>query len=206
MEADGKYLQDAESLKNIYLTGSGGKQIPLSQVATVSPTNTPLAVNHQASLPRARCHSISHPACRSGRQPRRLTLRSPALACPTGITASFQGGAKDLPAVVVEPATADPRGDHHHLSGARHALREPRASDHHPFHFAFSAGVGAVLALMMFKMEFSLIALIGVILLIGIVKKTRSCDDRRRYRDRTAEGLDPREAIIAPACCASARS
>ena len=58
-----------------------------------------------------------------------------------------------------------------------------------------SAGVGAVLALMMFKMEFSLIALIGVILLIGIVKKNAimmidvAIDTERR------EGLDPQQAI-----------
>ena len=93
MEADGKYLQDAESLKNIYLTGSGG-QIPLSQVATVSPTNTPLAVNHQASLRSQHGVVQSGIRCRSGRQPRAIDAALARIGVPTGITASFQGGAK----------------------------------------------------------------------------------------------------------------
>ena len=58
-----------------------------------------------------------------------------------------------------------------------------------------SAGVGAVLALMMFKMEFSLIALIGVILLIGIVKKNAIMMIDVAIETERREGLDPREAI-----------
>ena len=70
-----------------------------------------------------------------------------------------------------------------------------------------SAGVGAVLALMMFNTEFSIIAAIGVILLIGIVKKNAimmidfALDAERR------SNLDvPRRDLSRPACCASARS
>ena len=69
-----------------------------------------------------------------------------------------------------------------------------------------SAGVGAVLALMLFGKDFSIIALIGVFLLIGIVKKNAimmvdvALDAERR------EGLAPREAILRACSCASARS
>ena len=69
-----------------------------------------------------------------------------------------------------------------------------------------SAGVGAVLALLLFGMEFTIIALIGVFLLIGIVKKNAiMMIDFALDAERT-RGLDPREAIARPACCASGRS
>ena len=70
-----------------------------------------------------------------------------------------------------------------------------------------SAGVGAVLALLMFNTEFSLIALIGVILLIGIVKKNAIMMIDFAHRRRSAsEDLDSRDAIYRPACCASGPS
>ena len=58
-----------------------------------------------------------------------------------------------------------------------------------------SAGIGAVLALMMFKMEFSIIALIGVFLLIGIVKKNAIMMIDVAIETERRDGLDPREAI-----------
>ena len=94
MEADGKYLQDAESLKNIYLTGSGGKQIPLSQVATVSPTNTPLAVNHQGQFAASTVSFNLASGVSIGQATEAIDAALARIGVPTGITASFQGGAK----------------------------------------------------------------------------------------------------------------
>ena len=65
---------------------------------------------------------------------------------------------------------ADPYGAAHRVHCAWHPVRELRPSDYDSFNPSFS-GVGAILALLAFQMEFSIIALIGVILLIGIVKK-----------------------------------
>ena len=69
-----------------------------------------------------------------------------------------------------------------------------------------SAGVGAVLALMIFDTEFSIIALIGVILLIGIVKKNAIMMIDFALDAERSTGLTARDAICRPACCASARS
>ena len=70
-----------------------------------------------------------------------------------------------------------------------------------------SAGVGAVLALLLFKMEFSIIALIGVFLLIGIVKKNAILIiDFALEAERSARPLGRSRPCARPACCASARS
>jgi multidrug efflux pump len=69
-----------------------------------------------------------------------------------------------------------------------------------------AAGVGAVLALMMFKMEFSVIALIGVFLLLGIVKKNAILIIDFALEAQRSRGLSAHEACARPACCASARS
>ena len=69
-----------------------------------------------------------------------------------------------------------------------------------------SAGVGAVLALMLFNIEFTIIALIGVILLIGIVKKNAILMIDFALEAEREHGLRPRDAIFRPACCVSGRS
>ena len=69
-----------------------------------------------------------------------------------------------------------------------------------------SAGVGAVLALLLFRMEFSIIALIGVFLLIGIVKKNAILIIDFALDAERSRGLSPMKRCAKPACCASARS
>jgi multidrug efflux pump len=69
-----------------------------------------------------------------------------------------------------------------------------------------SAGVGAVLALLLFRMEFSIIALIGVFLLIGIVKKNAILIIDFALEAERARGLTATRRCARPACCASARS
>jgi multidrug efflux pump len=69
-----------------------------------------------------------------------------------------------------------------------------------------SAGVGAVLALLLFKMEFSIMALIGLFLLIGIVKKNAILIIDFALDAERSRGLSPTTRCARPACCASARS
>ena len=194
MEADGKYLQDAESLKNIYVSGSGGKQIPLSQIATVSPTNTPLAVNHQGQFAASTVSFNLAAGVSIGQATTAIDAALARIGVPTGITASFQGGAK----IFQQSLSSQPLLIIAAIITIYLVLGMLYESLVHPITILStlpSAGVGAVLALMMFKMEFSLIALIGVILLIGIVKKNAimmidvAIDTERR------EGLDPQQAI-----------
>ncbi|HOB00967.1 MAG TPA: multidrug efflux RND transporter permease subunit [Casimicrobium huifangae] len=194
MEADGKYLQDAESLKNIYLTGSGGKQIPLSQVATVSPTNTPLAVNHQGQFAASTVSFNLASGVSIGQATEAIDTALARIGVPTGITASFQGGAK----IFQQSLSSQPLLILAAIITIYLVLGMLYESLVHPITILStlpSAGVGAVLALMMFKMEFSLIALIGVILLIGIVKKNAIMMIDVAIETERREGLDPREAI-----------
>jgi len=67
------------------------------------------------------------------------------------------------------------------------ALREPGPSDNDPFDAAF-AGIGALLMLMIFHYDLSVIALIGIILLIGIVRRTASCSSTSRSRPSATRG------------------
>jgi multidrug efflux pump len=69
-----------------------------------------------------------------------------------------------------------------------------------------SAGVGAVLALLMFKLEFSIMALIGLFLLIGIVKKNAILIIDFALDAERSRGLSAGRRCAKPACCASARS
>ena len=69
-----------------------------------------------------------------------------------------------------------------------------------------SAGVGALLALMLFHTDLSVIALIGIILLIGIVKKNAIMMIDFALEAERKDGKTPHEAIYRPACCASGRS
>jgi len=194
MEADGKYLQDAESLKNIYLTGTGGRQIPLSQIATVAPTNTPLAVNHQGQFAASTVSFNLATGVSIGQATEAIDAALARIGVPTGITASFQGGAK----IFQQSLSSQPLLILAAIITIYLVLGMLYESLVHPVTILStlpSAGVGAVLALMMFKMEFSLIALIGVILLIGIVKKNAIMMIDVAIETERRQGLDPREAI-----------
>ena len=94
LEADSRYLQDAESLKSLYVTGSGDKQIPLSQVATVAPTSTPLAVNHEGQFAASTVSFNFAPNISIAQATIAIDAALAKIGVPTGISASFQGGAK----------------------------------------------------------------------------------------------------------------
>jgi len=116
------------------------------------------------------------------------------IGVPSAVTASFQGSAK----LFQQSLSSQPLLILAALVSIYLVLGMLYESLVHPLTILStlpSAGVGAVLALMMFKMEFSLIALIGVILLIGIVKKNAIMMVDVAIATERHEGLDPREAI-----------
>ena len=194
LEADSRYLQDAESLKSLYVTGSGGKQIPLSEVATVAPTSTPLAVNHQGQFAASTVSFNLAPNVSIGQATIAIDSALAKIGVPTAITANFQGGAK----IFQQSLSSQPMLILAALITIYLVLGMLYESLVHPLTILStlpSAGVGAVLALMMFKMEFSIIALIGVILLIGIVKKNAIMMIDVAIETERRDGLDPREAI-----------
>ncbi len=170
MELAPEYLQGPETLKRLYVTSRAGEQVPLSAFTRVETTNTPLAVNHQSGSPAS---TISFNLPLGGSLSDATTAINNAMAelgVPVSVRGSFQGTAnafqKSLSSQPLLIAAA--------IVTIYLVLGMLYESLIHPITILStlpSAGVGALLALMMFHGEFSIIALIGVILLIGIVKK-----------------------------------
>jgi multidrug efflux pump len=170
MELAPEYLQDPESLRNLFFISNTGDRIPLSSFARLELTNTPLAVNHQSGTP-ASTISFNLPVGVSLSQATAAIQNATAeLGVPVSVRGTFQGTARAF----TQSLDSQPLLILAALVTIYLVLGILYESLIHPITILStlpSAGVGALLALMMFNTEFSIIALIGVILLIGIVKK-----------------------------------
>ena len=194
MEAAPQYWQSPETLDNVYVSAAGGAQVPLSMFARYAPTNTPLGVNHQSQFV-ASTISFNLPVGVSLSQATRaIDAALLRIGVPNTIRGSFQGTARAFQASL----SSQPWLILAALIAVYIVLGVLYESYVHPVTILStlpSAGVGALLALLVFKSEFTIIALIGVILLIGIVKKNAIMMidfalDAERSRD-----IAPREAI-----------
>ncbi len=176
MESAPEYAQNAETLKNIYIsvppsaTFPNGAQVPLSTFASYAMTNTPLSVNHQGQFPTSTISFNLKAGASLSLATKVIEETMRDLAVPSSIHGGFQGSAKAFQ----QSQNSQPWLIVAALLTIYIVLGILYESFVHPLTILStlpSAGVGAILALMAFKTEFSLIALIGVILLIGIVKK-----------------------------------
>jgi multidrug efflux pump len=205
MELAPEYWQSPEALKQIYIsvpsarlpTGEqpGAKQVPLSALASFAPTSTPLSVEHLGQFAAATLSFNLKPgtALSTATQLIEQTMRD--IGVPNSIQGSFQGSAKAFK----ESLRNQPWLILAALVSIYIVLGVLYESYIHPLTILStlpSAGVGALLALMACDTEFSIIALIGVILLIGIVKKNAiMMIDFALFAERE-HGLDSREAIF----------
>ena len=200
MEAAPKYWQSPETLKDVYIIagnatqGNKGVQVPLSSFAHYQPTFTALAVNHQGQFA-ASTISFNLPIGVSLSDATKVIndamLR---IGVPTSVRGSFQGTAKafqtslDNQPLLILAA----------LIAVYLVLGILYESLIHPLTILStipSAGVGAILALLAFGSELSIIAFIGIILLIGIVKKNAIMMIDFAIDAERHAGLSPREAI-----------
>ena len=194
MEVQPRFASGPESLKEVWIRPPSGNPVPLSAIARYEYTNAPLTVNHQGQFAAATI-SFSLPEGRSLSEATQAIGDTMAqIGMPASIVGGFQGTARGFqntlarqPWLILAAIVA--------MYLVLGILYE---STIHPLTILStlpSAGIGALLALMMFKAEFSVIALIAVFLLIGIVKKNAimmvdfALDAERRH------GLGPREAI-----------
>ncbi|MDI9219917.1 multidrug efflux RND transporter permease subunit MdtC [Pantoea sp. EA-12] len=170
MEVDPRYTQDISALDQMFVINSDGKAIPLSWFAKWQPANAPLSVNHQG-LSAASTISFNLPEGVSLSQASDAIDRTvTALGVPSSVRGSFAGTAQVF---------QQSQSNQLYLMLAAIAavyivLGILYESYVHPLTILStlpSAGVGALLALELFNTPFSLIALIGILLLIGIVKK-----------------------------------
>jgi multidrug efflux pump len=170
MELAPEYLQNPESLRQLMFTSTSGAQVPLSAFAKLDMTNTPLSINHQGGAP-ASTISFNLPMGVSLSEATAVVQNAMAeLGVPVSVRGTFAGTAQAFNASL----SSQPLLILAALVTIYLVLGVLYESLIHPITILStlpSAGVGALLALMMFKTEFSIIALIGVILLIGIVKK-----------------------------------
>nr|WP_249219490.1 multidrug efflux RND transporter permease subunit MdtC [Pantoea dispersa] len=170
MEVDPRYTQDVSALDQMFVINSDGRAIPLSWFAKWQPANAPLSVNHQG-LSAASTISFNLPEGVSLSQASEAIDRTiTAIGVPSSVRGSFAGTAQVF---------QDSQSNQLWLMLAAIAavyivLGILYESYVHPLTILStlpSAGVGALLALQLFNTPFSLIALIGILLLIGIVKK-----------------------------------
>ena len=194
MEAAPRYWQSPQALDDVFVSNTDGKQIPLSAFSSYGPNNTPLAVNHQGQFVASTISFNLPVGVALSDATRAITDTLNRIGVPTSIQGSFQGSAK----LFQDSLNSQPILILTALLTVYIVLGMLYESFVHPITILStlpSAGVGALLALLACGSEFSIIALIGVILLIGIVKKNAimmidfALDAERRL------GMKPEQAI-----------
>jgi multidrug efflux pump len=195
MEAAPRFWQDPGALRDIFVITSQGAQVPLSAFARWESTATPLAVNHQGQFA-ASTISFNLPPGVSLSQA--AGAIDDALA-RIGIPASIHGGFAGTAQVFQQSLATQPLLIAAAIAAMYIVLGILYESYLHPVTILStlpSAGVGALLALIATRTEFSVMALIGVLLLIGIVKKNAILMVDFALRTEREHDLDPREAIL----------
>jgi len=170
MEVAPQFQQTPEALQNIYLRSTAGTPVPLSAFTHYEPSNTPLAVNHQGQVPSVTISFNLAPGVSLGQATEAIQSAQAALGLPATIQASFQGTAAAFQDVksnmLILIITA--------LAAVYIVLGMLYESYVHPVTILStipSAGVGALWALLLTHNELNVIGMIGIILLIGLVKK-----------------------------------
>jgi multidrug efflux pump len=201
MEASPPHWQSPESLKDVYLIIPPnaqlpkGAQVPLLSFAGYGLTNTPLAVNHQGQFAATTISfnlplgvSLSQATVAIQKTMNRLGVPSSIRGSFQGTAQTFQQSLQSIPWLILAAIIA--------IYIVLGILYESYV---HPVTIIStlpSAGVGALLALMIFNTEFSIMALIGVILLIGIVKKNAILMIDFALDKERKEGKSPEESIF----------
>ena len=195
LEVEPKFWQSPLGLNDVYIRTSQGKVVPLSAVAHYQPTTAPLAVNHQGQYPSVTISFNLAPGVALSDASRAITEMEQKMGMPNTIRGMFSGTLQAFQSSLAsEPfliLTA--------LMTVYIVLGILYESLIHPITILStlpSAGVDAVLALMIFKKDLSVIALIGIILLIGIVKKNAIMMIDFALAAERIEGKGPRDAIF----------
>ncbi|HKE34950.1 MAG TPA: multidrug efflux RND transporter permease subunit [Candidatus Acidoferrum sp.] len=194
LEVDPQFQQDPDSLKNIYVKSSNGTQVPLSAFTHFDPAGTALALNHQGQFPVVTVSFNLAPGAALGDAVNAINRVKQELNMPPSVQATFQGTA----AAFLRSLSNEPLLILAALVTVYIVLGVLYESYIHPITILStlpSAGVGAILALLLYRTEFSVVALIGIILLIGIVKKNAIMMIDFALEAERKEGKSPLDAI-----------
>ncbi|HZP24138.1 MAG TPA: multidrug efflux RND transporter permease subunit [Terriglobales bacterium] len=195
MEVDRHYQTSPEALQSVYVHSSNGQMIPLAAIAHFGPANAALAVNHQGQFPSTTISFNLAPNVSLGQATQAIEAAEREIRLPASIHAGFQGTA----AVFQESLKNEPVLIWTAVLTVYIVLGILYESYIHPITILStlpSAGLGALLALLLTRHELNVMGMIGIILLIGIVKKNAimmidfALDAERR------EGKSPEDAIF----------
>jgi multidrug efflux pump len=195
LEALPQYQQDPSSLSRLFVPGVGGAQVPLSAVARVERTTAPLSIAHQEQFPSVTISfnlaphaALSDAVAAVSRAQQEIGMPSSVIGTYSGDAAEFAKSLAGQPWLLLAAAVA--------IYIVLGVLYE---SFIHPLTILStlpSAGVGALLALMLFGYDLSVVALIGIILLMGIVKKNAIMMIDFALEAERRQGLSPRDSIV----------
>jgi len=194
MEVAPRYWQRPDTLRSLFLVSQGGAQVPLSAFSHYELTSTSLAVNHQGQFASVTLSFNLPPGVALGQAvsaiheaTRQMGLPATIEGSLSGTAQAFQASLRSQPLLILSALVA-----------VYIVLGILYESYIHPITILStlpSAGVGALLALMIFRIEFSIIALIGILLLIGIVKKNAimmidfALEAERKERKSSADAI-----------------
>jgi len=193
LEVKPEASEDPHALDRIYVRSASGTQVPLSQFVQMTHTTAPLALSHQGQFPAVTLSfNLAHGSL--GEAVEAIHRAEDEIGLPPGVRADFSGTAKAFK----DSLASEPLLILAALVTVYIVLGVLYESYIHPITILStlpSAGIGALLALMVCGSEFSVIALIGIILLIGIVKKNAIMMIDFALEAERDHGMSPEESI-----------
>ncbi len=195
LEVAPEFQRDPDALKNIYVKSTTGAMVPLSAVTHFETQRIPLAVNHQGLSPATTLSFNLAPGASLSQATQAIQQARVQIGMPTEIHGGFAGTAQAFK----DSMSSEPWLILLALVAVYIVLGMLYESFIHPITILStlpSAGVGAIMALLLFKVDLSVIAMIGIILLIGIVKKNAIMMIDFALMAERQHGKSPREAIF----------
>ncbi|BDG05142.1 multidrug efflux RND transporter permease subunit [Anaeromyxobacter oryzae] len=194
LEVKPEFQQDPGALDRIYVKSAAGQPVPLSSFVRMERTTAPLAISHQGQFPAVTVSFDLAPGASLGKAVDAIAAADAEIGLPPGVRAGFTGTAQAFR----ESLASEPLLVLAALVTVYIVLGVLYESYIHPVTILStlpSAGVGAFLALMLTRGEFDIIALIGIVLLIGIVKKNAIMMIDFALEAEREQKLGTREAI-----------
>lgn len=195
LEVKPEFQVGPAALNNIYVNGTNGVQVPLSTIATFSETNTPLVINHIGQFPANTISFNLAPGYSLGDAVSAIEKIQSEIGLPASTRIQFQGAALAFSASLGNELLLILAA----IVTVYIVLGVLYESYIHPITILStlpSAGMGALLALMAFKSDLGIIAVIGIILLIGIVKKNAIMIIDFALDAERNQNMAPRDAIF----------
>lgn len=195
LEALPEFQKDPTILSKLYLPGTGGAQVPLATIATLERTTAPLVIAHQAQFPSNTLSFNLAPDVALGQAVEAIAQTEKRIGMPGSVTGVYSGDAAEF----AKSLSGQPWLILAAIVTIYIVLGVLYESYVHPITILStlpSAGIGAILALLLFGQDLSVIGLIGIILLMGIVKKNAIMMIDFALDAERHQGMAPADAIV----------